>query len=218
MRIAAAVLFACCCSTSALPQAAPRPAPSPSPSPSQKKQIPISTSKRLLEPVPGVPQRTNTLPVSMALSPDGRYVAILNAGYGASEANYAQSIAILDLQTKQLADFPDPRLGNKAHQTYFVGIAFSGDGQRVFASVASLTDPTGEKQNDTGSGIAVYSFTAGKLAPERFIKLPPQQVAAGKRLSRTHKNLPPGTANPYPAGLALSVLAPRRVQVLPSDC
>src|SRR5207248_3947693 len=94
-----------------------------------------------------------------------------------------------------------PRLGNNAHQTYFVGIAFSGDGQRVFASVASLTDPTGEKQNDTGSGIAVYSFSGGNLAPERFIKLPPQQVAAGKRLSRTHKHLPAGMANPYPAGL-----------------
>src|SRR5437763_10230899 len=197
MRIAAAVLLACCCTTSALPQAAPRQAPSP------QKRLPISTSKRLLEPVSGAPQRINTLPVSMALSPDGRYVAILNAGYGARESNYAQSITILDLQTKQLTDFPDPRLGNKAHQTYFVGIAFSGDGQRVFAAVASLTDPIGEKQNDTGSGIAVYSFTAGKLSPERFIKLLPQQVAAGKRLSRTHKNLPPGTANPYPAGLAL---------------
>src|SRR5437763_14545962 len=100
MRIAAAVLFACCCSTFALPQAAPRPAPA------QRKTIPISTSKRLLEPVPGVPQRTNTLPVSMAASPAGRYVAVLNAGYGAREANYAQSMAVLDMRTTQLADFP----------------------------------------------------------------------------------------------------------------
>jgi hypothetical protein len=38
--------------------------------------------------------------------------------------------------------------------------------------MASLTDPRGERKRDAGSGISVYSFAAGKIAPERLIHLP----------------------------------------------
>ncbi len=47
--------------------------------------------------------------------------------------------------------------------------------------MASLTDPKGDGKGDTGSGIAVYSFTAGKIAPERLIPLPVAQLAAGTK-------------------------------------
>ena len=69
--------------------------------------------------------------------------------------------------------------------------------------MGSLTDPTGKSAGDTGNGIAVYSFTDGKVAPERFIKIPPQKVAEGKRVARVSDHAPKGTAVPYPAGLAV---------------
>ncbi|HEY0747577.1 MAG TPA: hypothetical protein VGD63_12810, partial [Steroidobacteraceae bacterium] len=56
----------------------------------------LSTSKQLLAPLPGAPRRLNSLPMGIAQSPDGRFLAILNAGYGTYESHYAQSIALLD--------------------------------------------------------------------------------------------------------------------------
>ncbi len=50
------------------------------------QSIDLSTSKQLIEPVPGKPQRLNSRPMSMAISPDGRYVVTVNAGYGTWEA------------------------------------------------------------------------------------------------------------------------------------
>ena len=55
-------------------------------------------SKQLIEPVPGNPQRLNSLPMSMAISPDGRYVVTVNAGYGTYESKYQQSLAVFDTQ------------------------------------------------------------------------------------------------------------------------
>ena len=46
--------------------------------------IALPTSKQLVEPVPGGPQRLNSLPMTAAISPDGRYLAVVNAGYGTS--------------------------------------------------------------------------------------------------------------------------------------
>jgi len=106
-----------------------------------QKEISLSTSKTLVEPVPGEPQRTNSLPVTAALSPDGTYLALLNNGFGSAESDYRQSIAVLNLATNQLRDFPDARLGPHAQQTYFLGLAWSPDGRELYASMASLTDP-----------------------------------------------------------------------------
>ena len=69
--------------------------------------------------------------------------------------------------------------------------------------LVSVTDPTGQKPGDTGNGIAVYSFADGKVAPERFIAIEPQALAAGKKVAIALRKTPPGTAIPYPAGLAL---------------
>src|SRR5215813_11097760 len=93
-----------------------------------KQQIALPSSKVLIEPVPGEVQRTNGFPGTMAVSPDNRYVAILNNGWGTRESDYSQSIAILDTQSGQsssfsLRDFPDARLKAKnSHQSYFYGI------------------------------------------------------------------------------------------------
>ena len=50
-------------------------------------------------PVPGDPKRLNSLPMSIAVSPDGRYVVTVNAGYGTFESGYMQSLAVLDTTT-----------------------------------------------------------------------------------------------------------------------
>jgi DNA-binding beta-propeller fold protein YncE len=164
--------------------------------------IHLPTSKNLTAPSPGRIGSTNSFPATMVVSPDGNYAALLNDGYGTQETVAQQSIAILNLKTNQIADFPDARFRPEDHQSYFIGLAFSGDGKHLYASVGSLTDPTGEKPGDLGNGIAVYSFTDGKVAPERFIPIPLQPLAAGKKLAVGLK-APEHKAIPYPAGLAL---------------
>jgi hypothetical protein len=140
----------------------------------------LPTSKQLLEQVPGAPARLNSLPMAIAASPDGRYLAILNAGYGTYESQYAQSIALLNIKTGALVDFPELRAQLPAPQTFYEGLAFSADGSRLYASLDSLTAPEGGTPNQTGNAIAVYRIEDGKLVAERLIPIPLQQLAAGK--------------------------------------
>src|ERR1700677_5410701 len=62
------------------------------------RTIALPTSKELAEPAPGSPQMLNSLPMTAAISPDGRYLAVVNAGYGTFESRYQQSIAVLDIK------------------------------------------------------------------------------------------------------------------------
>src|SRR5260370_9021639 len=91
------------------------------------RRINLPTSKTLTLPVPGYLARTNSFPATIALSPDGRYAALLNQGYGTQEAGARQSIAILDLSNNQLHDFPDDRLNDDppTRATYFIGLAYA---------------------------------------------------------------------------------------------
>src|ERR1700729_2790713 len=124
--------------------------------------IDLPTSKQLVRPVPGSPQRINSLPMSMAVSPDARYVVTVNAGYGTFESGYMQSLAVLDTQTGAVADFPDDRTGQGAKQTLYSGLAFSKDGRHLYASMGSESDPVGDGGEKTGSGVVVYGFSDGK--------------------------------------------------------
>ena len=165
--------------------------------------IDLPTSKQLLGEIPGHAQRLNSLPISMAVSPDHRYVVTVNAGYGTYESKYDQSLAVLDTQSGKVLDFPDDRtLARKAKQTLFSGIAFSKDGSHVYVSMGSITDPTGEQEGDTGSGIAVYSFKEGSIAQERFIHLPLQQLAPGRK-TRLIGNMDGDKGVPFPASVAV---------------
>jgi DNA-binding beta-propeller fold protein YncE len=167
------------------------------------RQVPLPTSKLLNLPTPGRIGAVNSFPATIAVSPDGRYAALLNAGYGTQQTEARQSITVLDLQTSQLADFPDDRLPEDAHQSYFVGLAFSSDGGHLYASMGSITDPAGAKPRNTGNGIAVYKFQQGKVTPESFLKIAPQKIAEGKKVAFGLRKTPAGTAIPYPAGLAV---------------
>jgi len=169
----------------------------------KKKSISLPTSKILLSPAPGHPQRTNSFPTALALSPDGRYVALLNNGRGVEESSYQQSIAIVDLASQQVRDFPDARLKVGAKQSYFLGLAFNSDGKAIYTSIASLNDPAGQAPEDTGNGIAVYSFEEGAVAPRQFIKLPLPLLGPGKQPGTVFYRTPKGMAAPYPAGLAV---------------
>lgn len=166
-----------------------------------RKVVELSTSKQLLLPVPGAPQRVNSLPMTMAVSPDRHWVVTVNAGYGTMESQYEQSLAVLDVKSGTVRDFPDSRTLVEAKQTFFSGLAFSADGKHVYASLASSSDPEGDGKKKTGNGIVVYGFADGVLSPQGFLKLPLVKLAAGHRtLLRPEDD---GTMGiPFPAAIA----------------
>ncbi len=166
--------------------------------------IDLPTSKQLSS-VPGRPQRLNSLPMSMAISSDGRYVVTVNAGFATADSGYMQSLSVLDVTSGVLTDFPESKTGTgrDAQQTLYSGLQFSRDGHHLYASLASLTNSVAdEAKGITGSDILVYDCHEGRLTRERIIAIPAQPLAAGRQ---TH--LPLGDASatgvPYPADLAV---------------
>ncbi|MHB8485195.1 MAG: hypothetical protein ACYDCM_05605 [Candidatus Acidiferrales bacterium] len=86
-------------------------------------KINLPMSKTITVPVPGFIARTNSHPATKVLSPNQRYTALLNQGYGAEQSRVRQSIAILDLRDNQLHDFPDDRLRGDEPSTFrFKGV------------------------------------------------------------------------------------------------
>ena len=166
------------------------------------QSVPLPSSKILFTPAPGGPQRTNSLPTAAAVGSDGRYVALLNTGYGTALAHMGQSITLFDRTTGRVSDYADERLRPRFKQTYFFGLAFNPRGDELYASVASLFDSEGKLPGDTGSGIAVYSFKDGKLEPSRFLKIPPQKLPEGKHFP-AKSPLAKGLMVAYPAGLCV---------------
>src|ERR1700735_5577061 len=77
----------------------------------------LPTSKQIVGPVPGSPQLLNSLPMAAAWSPDHRYLALVNAGFGTVESDYEQSVAILDTTTGKLTDTPIPLTDMSQPQT-----------------------------------------------------------------------------------------------------
>jgi DNA-binding beta-propeller fold protein YncE len=164
--------------------------------------VDLPTSKQLIGEIPGHPQRLNSLPISMAVSPGGRYVVTVNAGFGTYESKYEQSLAVVDTRTGAVADFPDARTLAGAQQTLYSGLAFSRDGSHLYVSLGSTTDPLGQKKDSTGSGVVVYSFKDGRIAPERIIPLPLQQLAPGRK-TRLVGGVEGDKGMPFPAAIAV---------------
>src|SRR5579884_823204 len=168
----------------------------PTQSPSGAHIINLPTSKQISLPVPGFLTRTNSFPATIAVSPNGRFAAILNQGYGTGPSALTQSIGVLDLRTNQYRDFPDPRLraeDKSALQSYFVGLAFSADGNHLYASMAAVSK----------AAIAVYRFSSGSIEPERLIDLPPLPIRDGQQRTYELKSEQGNVASPYPAGIAV---------------
>jgi DNA-binding beta-propeller fold protein YncE len=181
--------FALCCSAASIAANA--------------QTINLPTSKQLVEPVPGNPQRINNLPMSMAVSPDHRYVVTVDAGYGSIASGTMQSLSVLDTQTGIVTDFPDARTPLHAAQTLYSGLAFSHDGQQLYVSMDSLSEPLGAGPDATGSGIAVYSFHQGKIAPLRMMKIPLQQLAPD-HYTKLIGQVDGDQGVPYPASIAVT--------------
>jgi DNA-binding beta-propeller fold protein YncE len=177
--------------------------------------IDLPSSKQMIGEIPGHPQRTNSLPVSMAVSPDGRYVVTVNTGYGTYESQYDQSFSVLDTQTGTLADFPDARTSPRSKQTLYSGLAFSRDGHLLYASMASTSDPAGKLNSDTGSGIAVIKFDSGKITPEGFIRLPIAPLPSGRKTLVT-AGAQSDQGLPYPADIVV-VGAPGHEKLLVAE-
>ncbi len=169
--------------------------------PGQGTVVDLPTSKQLGA-VAGNPQRLNSLPMSMVVSPNGRYVVTVNAGYGTFESKYEQSLAVMDTQTGKVEDFPDDRTAMADKQSLYSGLAFSGDGRHLYASMASLTDPTGSAKGDVGNGIAEYGFESGKITPGRIIPIGLQKLA-GTRRTKLIGEVDGALGVPYPAAIAV---------------
>jgi DNA-binding beta-propeller fold protein YncE len=182
----------------------------------QQAAIELPTSKQLM-PVPGTPQRTNSLPMAIAASPDGRYLALLNAGYGTYESEYQQSIAVLDTTTGKVTDFPEARTAPGMPQTLYQGLAFSSDGLHLYASFDSLSAPVASKPNQTGNAIAIYRVDAGHVTPERLISIPLQTLASGRIQNHLDAPVPAGKAIPAPAGIAVVKGSDGAEQLLVAD-
>ncbi len=170
--------------------------------------IDLPTSKQIHGIVPGGPQQLSSLPVAMAVSPDGGYVVTVNGGYGSFESQYFQALAVLDTRTGKLVESPDTRTLLRSGQVLFSGLAFSADGRHLYGSIDSGADPEGKKVGDTGSGVQVYGFADGVITRERVLKIPLQPLAPGRMTKlgggRDGTPTPDGTKGiPYPAGIAL---------------
>lgn len=164
-------------------------------------RINLPSSKQINGVVPGNPQLLSSLPATTSVSPDGRYVVTVNGGYGSYESGYRQSLAVLDTQTGQMVESPDPRTLVESKQVLFSGLAFAPDGKTLYGSIVSASDPEGKNDDDTGSGVQVYGFEAGRLTRERVIKIPMQPLAAGRTTSLTGGK--EGSLGlPYPAAIA----------------
>ena len=163
---------------------------------SQDSDFPVRlpSGKVLLAPAAGAfLSDLNAFPINSTTSPDGRYLAFLNNGYGNAASGFRKSVAIYDRVTGHIADFTDPGTGLLFDgpadiTTLFYGIAFSSTGRRLYVSIASTKDDE-DLGNRTQNGIRIYNVRDRGLDPVGVIRITPADV-------------------PLPSGLKLNNPAP----------
>src|SRR5579872_7305345 len=96
----------------------------------------------------------DTLPMSSALSPDGRYLLVLNGGYNPPSISVIETAGARELGRTPVADA-------------WLGLAFTPKGDRVYVG--------------GGSRAAVFEFTFadGSLKPARTFPLVPEDKRSG---------------------------------------
>ena len=165
--------------------------------------VPLPSGKILYEPPAGTfLSDLNAFPINSAISPNGRYVAFLNNGFGHPSSGFRKSIAIYDRANGQLSDTPEPGTGldfdgpTNISTTYY-GIAFSSNGSRLYVSIASTKkDPRlGDR---TQNGIRIYRVSDRGLAPDGAIQIAPSQIPFPKGIRLN---------NPAPTPSGISVMA-----------
>src|SRR5262249_25030859 len=161
----------------------------------------LPTGKALVEPPAGAfVSDLNAFPINSAMSPDGRYVAFLNNGYGHSMSGFRKSIAIYDRVTGLVSDFTEPGTGLNFDGpadicTPFYGIAFSSSGKSLYLSLASTRkDP---KLGDrTQNGVRIFSLTERGLHPAGYIQIRPSDVPLPEGVRQNNPS-------PTPSGLSV---------------
>ena len=106
-------------------------------------------------------------PVNIAVSPDGKYAAILHCGYSAHE------VILVDLAGKSV-------VSRNPISEAFYGLTFSPDGRKLYCSGSS------------GEEVFVFDYADGKLSPARPIRLrgaSERGVPAGIAVDASGKNL-----------------------------
>ncbi|WP_369046597.1 bifunctional YncE family protein/alkaline phosphatase family protein [Sinomonas sp. P10A9] len=109
------------------------------------------------------------LPLNSALSPDGKHLLVTNNGQG------TQSIQLVDVGDHEV----EQTLPYKSPESVYVGLAWSPDGTKAYASAAA------------NSKIRTYTYAGGKLTEGAALALP-TTTPDGKPLTL------------YPAGLAVT--------------
>ena len=107
----------------------------------------------------------------------------VNAGYGTYESKYDSRWRCSIRRRARWPTFPMPYTGARAKQTLYSGLAFSRDGSHLYASMGSIDRSAGHGDEGRRPAAALWSisFSEGKIAPERFIHLPMQQLAPGRK-------------------------------------
>ena len=168
--------------------------------------VALPSGKVLREPPAGTfVSDLNAFPINSAISPNGRYVAFLNNGYGHPSSGFRKSIALYDQVTGQLSDTSEPGTGLNFDgptdiSTTYYGIAFGSAGTRLYVSIAS-TKKHPKLGDRTQNGIRIYRVTDEGLAPAGAIQIHPSQIRfpAGIKLN-----------NPSPTPSGISVAADPR--------
>jgi DNA-binding beta-propeller fold protein YncE len=165
--------------------------------------VPLPSGKILVEPPAGTfLSDLNAFPINSAISPNGRFVAFLNNGFGHPSSGFKKSIAVYDRANGQLSDTQEPGTGLAFEgpaniSTVYYGIAFSSNGSRLYVSIASTKkDPkVGDR---TQNGIRMYRVGDRGLVPDGAIQINPAKIPfpRGTRLN-----------NPAPTPCGISVLA-----------
>jgi DNA-binding beta-propeller fold protein YncE len=161
----------------------------------------LPSGKILLDPPAGTfLGDLNAFPINSTISADGQFIAFLNNGYGHASSGFLKSIAILNLGTRQIADYSDPGTGLNFDgpvdiSTPFYGIAFSSTGNYLYVSIASTKrDPRlGDR---TQNGIRLYRVLERKLESIGCIQINPKEIHFPSGVKLNHPA-------PTPAGLAV---------------
>ena len=145
--------------------------------------VDLPTSKQLIGEIPGHPQRLNSLPISMAVSPDGRYVVTVNAGYGTYESQLRAVAGGAGYADGRAGGFSRcPHAGAARQADALLGLGLQPRRQPHLREHGLADRPARQRQGqDRQRRWWCTASSAGKIAPERLIPLPLQQLAPGHK-------------------------------------
>jgi len=94
-----------------------------------------------------------------------------------------QSLSVLNLETDELADWPDDRLGSKARQTYFLAwlLALTANTSLLPSLLSPILSASREQHRQRYRGLYLEN---GRITPERFLPLTPRDKIPDGKIRR----------------------------------